>query len=200
MSNAIRKPPKITIEEFLEKYKDTRCEFHNGEVIGEGLPLEAQATTADHGSMQAEMVAFLISKFGRRGGPDGGGRWWFITEAAVRYGTKSFFAHDIAGWKRNRVPKRPSGFPILERPDWVCEILSSNHVDDTVRKKNILHQWEVPYYWIADPLAKTLVVHEWAEKGYISVVNAEADFKGRLPPFHDLEMTLADVFGIEEGD
>jgi|GEM_PF-2136942 len=195
--SAAEKP--LTLDEFFVKHSGTRCEFYDGVVVGEGRPLESQATSADHGSVQAEIVTTLNSKFGR--GNSGGYRWWFVTEAAVRYGTRYFLCHDLAGWRKSRLAKRPTGFPITSRPDWVCEILSSNLKDDLVRKKNVLHEFEVPYYWIVSPLEKTLSIFEWAEVGYVSVLDAELGFEGALPPFLDAgPLSLRELFGLDEDE
>ena len=63
---------------------------------------------------------------------------------------------DIAGWRRERLAELPSEVPIRLRPDWTCEVLSSNHRNDLVKKKRLYHQHQVPHYWcIAGPPTAT---------------------------------------------
>ena len=113
---AAKKINALSIDEFIEKHEGTRCQFHKGEVW------QAQATTPDHSHIQLYIGRFLANYFGKTSGPGGGS--WLFTEVAVKYGENSLFCHDLAGWRRSRVPERPRRYPVTERPDWVCEILS----------------------------------------------------------------------------
>ena len=61
------------------------------------------------------------------------------------------FQPDVTGWRRDRVPEGSGGVPVMVRPDWVCEILSSNKRNDLVKKKRVYHRHQVPHYWIVDP-------------------------------------------------
>ena len=124
----------LTIEEFEVQYFGTRCQFHEGHVW------EAQATSPDHSYLQRSIGEGIGLFFNKAGGPKSPGGWWIYTEVAVRYSGKSLFSHDLAGWKRSRFPDRPRRFPIKDRPDWVCEILSSNDANDLVKKKAVLHE------------------------------------------------------------
>ena len=84
------------------------------------------------------------------------------------------------------------------RPDWVCEVLSpSNASTDTVRKLRTLHRFEVPYYWIADPMERTLTVLRWDRAGYVTVQVAEAGERIRAEPFEALELNTGPIFGMD---
>ena len=55
----------------------------------------------------------------------------------------------------------------------MCELLSpSNAKRDLVDKFQVLHTNQVPHYWIADPVEKTLIVHRWEPRGYLVVLTA----------------------------
>ncbi|MBX5482371.1 MAG: Uma2 family endonuclease [Myxococcaceae bacterium] len=112
--------------------------------------VETATPTFEHGAAQHQISAQLGSRFD--GPPRGGsGGWWFGTEVDVQYASE-VFRHDIVGCRSNRHPQRPSGRPIRQRPDWVCEVLSaSNASTDTVRKLRTLQSFEVPHDWLADP-------------------------------------------------
>jgi len=82
-----------------------------------------------------------------------------MTEVEVSCGPHEIYRHDHVGFRRERLPERPTGRPIEQRPDWACEILSpSNASNDTVRKLRTLHRAGVPHYWLMDPERLTLTV------------------------------------------
>ena len=198
---AAKKISTITIEEFEELYKNTRCEFHNGEVWSELGPLDstksAQAVP-DHSYLQFCIGKELGNLFHRTGGPKGPGGWWFFDEVAVKYGQNSLFLHDLAGWKRVTTSQRPRRYPITERPDWVCEILSSNDSNDLVKKRAVLHQHEVPFYWIVHPSENIITVLEWSPKGYVAILDVVAGFEGKIPPFDNVTLKENVLFGEED--
>ena len=189
---ALKKSRPITIEEFIEEYEGTRCQFHEGEVW------EAQATTPDHSDLMVAMSEVLRTLFHKIGGPKKPGGWWIFPEIAVRYSEGSLFSHDLAGWKRIKVPERPRNFPITERPDWVCEILSSNTANDLVKKKAVLHRHDVPYYWLVHPTERLITVLKWSREGYVSILDLTEDFVGKIPPFEAVELKAKMLFGEED--
>jgi Uma2 family endonuclease len=189
---AVRKKKSLTIQEFILSYEGTRFEFVDGQAI------QTQATGPNHGYIQLSIGSLLKSLYGHKDGPKRPPSWWFITESAVRYGDHFLFSHDIAGWRKALVPERPRQFPITERPDWVCEILSSNVRDDTVKKKKVLHDHEVPYYWIVNPNELIISVFEWSERGYLSILDVEMGYEGIVPPFTNVPVQAALLFGEED--
>ncbi|MEK7468848.1 MAG: Uma2 family endonuclease [Planctomycetota bacterium] len=58
--------------------------------------------------------------------------------------------------------------PRLEGPpDVAIEILSkSGRKRDLVTKKKLYHEFRIPEYWIVDPVAETVRVLVWSEKGW----------------------------------
>ncbi|MDS4070150.1 MAG: Uma2 family endonuclease, partial [Candidatus Competibacter sp.] len=64
---------------------------------------------------------------------------------------------DLAGWRRERMPRLPRDHRIEVVPDWICEILSpSTAKTDRVVKMPVYARYGVPYLWLVDPLAHTL--------------------------------------------
>jgi len=109
--------------------------------------------------------------------------------------------HDVGGWRRERVPDRPTGRPVRIRPDWACEILSpSNAKRDLVDKFQVLQRTGVPHYWVVDPIEQTLIVHRWQPAGYLIVLTAGASDVVRAEPFDAVELRVATLFGLEEDD
>ncbi len=148
--------------------EDLRRRF---EVIEETL-VDRGATSGEHGTAQHRLSAFTIA-FDRRPGGPGPGGWWFATEVDVDFDVANALKPDVAGWRRDHVASRPRGIPVRDRPDWICEILSTNRAHDLIRKKRVYHRHQVGHYWIVDPIEGTLSVLRWAADGYVEVLSAE---------------------------
>jgi Uma2 family endonuclease len=110
------------------------------------------------------------------------------------------FRHDVVGWRKSRVPSRPGGRRIETRPDWVCEILSTNKRKDLVLKRRVLHDKGVPHYWILDPDGKTLSVLRWHAEGYLLVAAVSPGDVAALEPFEAIELEVTTLFGDLEGE
>ncbi|MEZ5479268.1 MAG: Uma2 family endonuclease [Thiolinea sp.] len=171
---------------------DERIELINGELVPRASP------RFEHGVVQAGLVD-ETSTFRRRKGPGG---WWIATEVSVRYSEHHCPTHDLAGWRKERVPERPGGIMTLI-PDWVCEITSPGHERRMYSpiccacRRN-----QVPYYWVISPEDRTLIAYAWSEGHYHVVFSVECDegvsCQGlAIPPFAEQVMDLDYVFGLE---
>ena len=165
-----------------------------------GTPQAMPPAKTIHSNAQTSLVLALGSLFQRKAGTGAPGGWWFATEAPVKYGHLHLFSHDIAGWRRERAPKRPTDYPVSLRPDWVCEILSSNFRNDAEVKKKILHEWQVPFLWLVDPAHQEIRILEWEDAQYRVVSDVGLEFSGSLPPFDALPLAVKDLFGVEDED
>jgi Uma2 family endonuclease len=120
---------EATIEDLLAVPESQRAELINGDLIYHPQPFPR------HGQAQRSLGS-ILGPFGRKSGEEGPGGWWILTEAGVRYATNAACRHDLAGWKRERLPMLLDDEYVSVTPDWVCEILSpSNRSNDLVRKK-----------------------------------------------------------------
>lgn len=106
----------------------------------------------------------------------------------------------MAGWRRDRVSRRPEGMPVMNRPDWVCEILSTNRNNDLIKKKRVYHRHRVPHYWIIDPAEQMLSVWRWVSDGYVEIVVAERGEEVRAEPFEALPLKVGVLFGDEDDE
>src|SRR3970282_922458 len=105
-----------TLDELIAQDDNDRLEIVGGEIVEKAMPSPAHAAT------QLELAA-AIAPFNRRpGGRDPGG-WWLFTEIHVEYQGGEVYCHDAAGWRRDRVPVRPSEWPRRPRADGVCELV-----------------------------------------------------------------------------
>jgi hypothetical protein len=66
---------------------------------------------------------------------------------------------DLAGWRRERMPRLPDTAYFGLAPDWVCEILSpSTGVLDRTRKLRIYAREGVRHAWLVDPAMRMIEV------------------------------------------
>ena len=111
------------------------------------------------------------------------------------------FCHDILGWKRDRVAADPRGFPVRERPDWVCEVSWSTWKKDTLQVLDTLAAAGVPFYWVADVERENLLVFKLVGDKYSLIQNFfRTDLKVRIEPFEAAELNVDVFFGADAED
>ena len=163
----------------------------------EGSIVEKGAATGEHGTAQRKLSAYVDPYDQRPGGRRPGG-WWFATEVDVLFDPQNVFRPDVVGWRRERVPERPRGVPVAPRPDWICEVLSTNRRNDTVKKKRVYHRHEVPHYWLVDSIEETLTVYRWGPDGYVEVLVAERGEQVHPEPFEAVPLHVGALFGDDD--
>jgi Uma2 family endonuclease len=184
-----------TLEDLLAlpEERRRRLELIDGSLEDRG------ATSGEHGTAQYKLSVYT-GPFDRRPGGRWPGGWWFATEVDVYFDPDNTLKPDVAGWRRDRAPARPRGVPIMVRPDWVCEVLSSNKRNDLVKKKRVYHRHQVPNYWIVDPEQETLLVYRWGADGYTEILVAERGDVVRAEPFEAIPLQVGVLFGDEEDE
>ena len=129
------------------------------------------------------------------GGPGG---WWILDEPELHFEKpaqkrekKNTVVPDLAGWKRDRLPKLPETAYFELPPDWVCEVLSPSTARyDRVLKMRIYAVNEIPYYWVIDPIGRTLEVFAFQGKTYRMEIGFTGSDKVLAPPFEAIELDL----------
>ncbi len=189
MSDPVRR--QATADDFWAIPEADRFhEFIGGEIVEKATP------SGEHGSAQAGIVGAVHSPFQRPSGRGGPGGWWLATEVEVRLATGEIVRPDVVGWRRERCPERPTGTPIDQLPDWICEVISpSNSTNDTIKKLRLYHRVAVPHYWLVDPRDATLTVMRWSPDGYVTVLRAERGDVVRAEPFHEIDLAVGTLFG-----
>ena len=179
-----------TIEDLLQAWtQDERLELIDGEIV------QRPMARFEHGLVQSGLIE-EIAPLKRQAGPHG---WWIVTEVSVRYNEHQCPSHDLAGWRRERLPSRPSGVMTLA-PDWVCEILSPGHErKDLVHHLLLLQRAGVPYYWIISPEDRSLIAYALEDGRYKVIFSAEypegdTPERARIPPFNAGEIDLSAIF------
>lgn len=180
-----------TIEEWLSLPDEVRAEIIEGEIVRRALP------SVEHSGAQRALSEVLGVFHRKTGGPDQPpGGWWIFSEIPVVYeGRPNGFIHDLAGWRRSQLPERPRGKRMTVKPDWVCEILSSNRQHDLTTKKWVLHEHRVEHLWMVDVDSEVLTVLRWSDKGYTAIADATPGQKARLEPFDAVELDVNVLFG-----
>jgi Uma2 family endonuclease len=183
-----------TLDDLLAIPEETRRhEIIDGELVQKATP------SGPHGMAQVA-VSQQLGPYSRRSGGRWPGGWRFASEAEVQFADDQIFLPDICGWHRERMERMPSAVPITIRPDWVCEILSTNRHHDLRKKKRAYHRHQVGHYWIIDPVEETFTVHRWSPDGYIEVVTSDREDRVRAEPFDAFELRVAVLFDGPDDD
>jgi Uma2 family endonuclease len=169
---------------------EERAEVIHGVIVHKAEP------SAEHGDAQLGLGSFLRQHFHRASGRGGPGGWWILTEVDVELADHEVYRPDISGWRRERMPERPTGRPITLRPDFVCEVLSeSNAATDQVDKFRTYASSAVPFYWIGDPARKILTVYRLEGSLYAVALQAKNGEVVRAPPFEGVALRVGLLFG-----
>lgn len=162
-----------------------------------GVIVEKASPTFEHGEAQGAAAAHAR----RFRDPGGGGPagWWIAVEVDVELEPHELYRPDVAGWRRDRTPERPAGWPVRIRPDWVCEILSpSTAARDLGPKLRTYHRHGVEHLWIVDPEHRTLTVYRHGAEGYVVALVAGVGELVAAEPFGALPLHVGGLFGVEE--
>jgi Uma2 family endonuclease len=184
-----------------------------------GQPAEKRrpATYADYAAVPSHQVAEIIdgtlyvfprpapkhttasSRLGvKLGGPfdlgDGGpGGWRILDEPEIHFFKEQPVSPDLAGWRRERMPKLPETAYFALAPDWICEVLSpSTEEHDREIKMPLYAVHGVRWAWLLDPIAKTLETYTLSEgRRWGKPTLYHDDACVRAAPFAEIELDLS---------
>lgn len=199
MASASSQTPPVHLATFTDLAaipEDRR--FHE---ILDGELVHKLAPSADHGTSQIRMGMLVARSFDRKpNGPSRPGGWWFMSEVEIKLSRHQTVRPDLAGWRRDRAPERPSGHPVTLRPDWVCEIMSDSDARrrDAVQKRRIYADHGIPHYWLLDTQRQILIVLRLTDDGYVEVLQAARPDRIRAEPFDAVELPVGVLFGDDE--
>lgn len=164
----------------------TLPEYVVGEII-DGELWASPRPAPRHAQASSVLGAELIGPFFRGiGGPGG---WWILDEPELHVGG-DILIPDLAGWRRERMPKLPDEAYFTLPPDWVCEVLSPGTAQlDLARKLPKYGRLGVPYAWIVDPLNRH--VEPFRREGDAwTLVAVPPGGTARIEPFAEVELDL----------
>ena len=134
-----------------------------------------------------------------RGGPGG---WWILDEPELHFPDPTdpiesdVLVPDLAGWRRERMPKVPDTAYCTVAPDWICEVLSPpTEEHDREVKMPVYARERVRHAWLLDPIAKTLEVYTLDAQGrWSEPVNYSGVEVVRAAPFDAVEIDLSSLW------
>lgn len=122
------------------------------------------------------------------------GGWWILDEPELHI-EANIIVPDLAGWRKELVPKIPTVKAYFEIvPNWVCEILSKKTaIIDRTEKLPFYHKIKVDYVWFINPEQKTLEIYVRKEDEW-KIINFGGEQIVRAIPFNAIEINLGDLW------
>jgi Uma2 family endonuclease len=170
-----------------------------GEII-DGTLYAFPRPRARHAQVESRLSGDLDGPFDRgRGGPGG---WRILIEPGIELERAAELSPDIAGWRRERLPRLPSKAAIRVVPDWICEVLSpSTRGYDQLVKRPLYAQIGVRHLWYVDPGPRVLTVSRLEQGRWVELGTYGPGDKVRAEPFEEAELEVDAWFeGAEEDD
>ena len=132
-----------------------------------------------------------------RGGPGG---WWILFEPEVHFICDTeVLVPDIAGWRRERLPRIPRDQRFEVAPDWVCEVVSpSSAQKDRTIKPPVYAKYGVAWMWLVDPLARTLEAFALQDGQWVVAGLYKDQDRVRAEPFSAVELPLNELWVDDE--
>jgi Uma2 family endonuclease len=176
---------KMAAKEFLDLPEDpnkTRYELVHGEVVVSPSP------NPDHAHVSTKLIVLLAQHVEARSLGE------IIADIDTRFSPDDVRRPDIMYFSNAR--SHFVGKQYLEGPPDLCvEILSpSNRHVDRGDKFELYRDSGVPFYWIFDPMLKTVEAYRLEGKEYVEAGSGKDAERLRLPPFEDLEIDLARIW------
>ncbi|MFM8331392.1 MAG: Uma2 family endonuclease [Candidatus Methylumidiphilus sp.] len=141
-----------TYEDLFDLPDNLIGEIINGRLITQPRPAPRHVRT--HSSLEIEIGGPFDHG---KGGPGG---WWILIEPELHI-SGDILVPDLAGWRRERMPRLPDTAWFETVPDWVCEVLSpSTARDDRAEKMPLYAKMGAKHAWLADPILRTLEIYE----------------------------------------
>ncbi len=134
-------------------------------------------------------LAQMMSPFQKgRGGPGG---WWILVESELHLGDH-VLVPDLAGWRRENMPKLPETAFFETPPDWICEVISPSTARyDRLEKRDIYATFKVLYLWFIEPDNRTLEAFELQNGKWTLIATRANDDEIAIDPFAEVPFALS---------
>ncbi len=131
----------------------------------------------------------------RIGGPfdlgDGGPGGWVILDEPELHLAGHVLVPDLAGWRRERLPRLPETAWFECVPDWVCEVLSpSTARDDRAEKLPLYARLGVQHAWLIDPDTRVLEAYEHQAGRWLLAQTCAGEGRVCISPFEAVQWDL----------
>jgi Uma2 family endonuclease len=173
-----------TYEDLVRLPENMIGELINGELYASPRPSGPHARFAS-------VLGMIVGSRYDIGEKEPGG-WWILFEPELHLGPDTIVP-DLAGWRRERMPRVPKSHIFTIAPDWVCETLSTGNARYDRRKKlPIYASHGVPWAWIADPIHRSLEVLQLIDERWALVgIYSESDvFTAEPFPLAEIDLPL----------
>jgi len=180
-TNPTRTP--ATYEDLLKVPDHLVAEILDGELYTTPRPAPR------HAAASSGLGGALHGPFDRgRGGPGG----WRILDEPELHLASDIVVPDLAGWRRERLPRLPDEAFFSLAPDWICEVVSpSTAAMDRVKKLAIYARERVSHAWLVDPIARTLEVLR-LDGGRWTILSTSSGLSIlRAEPFEAIDLDLS---------
>jgi len=164
-----------------------------GEIIGGKLHVQPRPA-GPHALASSTLTMDIGGLYQRgKGGPGG---WWVLDEPEVHcVRDVEVCVPDIAGWRKERLPKIPQGHRFEVAPDWICEILSPRTAKtDRVEKMPVYARYGVAYLWLVHPVERTLEAFALRDGLWTVIGLFQEGDTAQVAPFGELALNLADLW------
>ena len=184
--NVAVRTSRATYQDILDAPEHQVAEIIDGTLYTHPRPAPAHAVAS------SVLGGELGPPFHRgRGGPGG---WWIIFEPELHLGDE-ILVPDLAGWRRERMPKLPDTAYFGLAPDWVCEVISvSTRKIDLHGKRPIYARESVGHLWLIDPADQTLDALELHEGQWVLIGSAKDEESVSIRPFDAISFSLGDLW------
>jgi Uma2 family endonuclease len=175
-----------TYEDLLQVPDDLVAEIVDGELYTNPRPAFPHAIAA------GALFGDIYPAFHRgRGGPGG---WWIIFEPELHLGD-DVLVPDIAGWRRARMPRPPSGPWTDIAPDWICEAISPGTARlDRMKKMPVYARENVQFAWMVDANRQSFDAFRLTDGRWVPYAEHVGNGIVRVEPFEAIEINLADLW------
>jgi Uma2 family endonuclease len=159
-----------------------------GEIIGGELVVSPRPVPR-HALASSMLTIDIGGSFGHPPrDPESPGGWLILDEPELWFGD-DVLVPDLAGWRRERMPKLPETAGFQVAPDWLCEVLSPSTARwDRGGKMDIYARVGVASYWIVDPELRTIEIYRLDTQRWTRVSVFSGDGRLRAEPFDAVEL------------
>ena len=159
------------------------AEIVGGRLVTHPRPAPRQSSTA------SRLGVVLGHAFDWKLGAPGG--WWIIDEPELHL-DDDILIPDLAGWRRERMPRLPDTAWFELTPDWACEVLSPSTMrHDKGEKRDIYAANGITHLWHVDVAARVLEVFELAQGRWVLDKTLRDDDSVAASPFDAAPFDLA---------
>jgi Uma2 family endonuclease len=193
LTTALGGPMQPALKQTLYEQLENLPEGLTGEILNGQLHAQPRPA-GPHALAESNLQIEVGGPFGKgRGGPGG---WWIIVEPELHFVRDTEVAvPDLAGWRRERMPRIPEGHRFEIVPDWVCEVLSpSTESKDREIKMPIYAHYGVAHLWLVDPKRRTLEAYTLNAGEREIIAEADGDQIVAVPPFEAMRLELGSLW------